>query len=117
MRARPLPPALVQAAELPAANRDEVLAVTKGEQAALLIDARAPAFYRLGHIPGALNLSRKSFEEDYARLQRELKPGLRLIVYCSGRECEDSHAVAAALLERGHPNVAVYTGGWEEWSE
>ena len=117
VRAKPLPLLPVRAPTLPTVTREDVLAITRGEQPAILIDARPPVFYRLGHIPGALNLSRKAFEEAYARLKPQLKPGARLIVYCSGNACEDSHAVAAALRERGHPDVAIYTGGWEEWSE
>jgi rhodanese-related sulfurtransferase len=84
----------------------------------LVLDARAKPFYAAGHVPGALNLSRVAFPEDYQRLQPALEPAKDrpVVVYCSGGDCHDSRLVASALLSLGYTNVRIFTGGWAEWS-
>ncbi len=79
---------------------------------------------RRGHIPGAHNVSAwRILERDSQRYRppeqlRELfAPVLearRVITYCGGGVAASSDAFALHLL--GHPNVAVYDGGFIEWS-
>lgn len=85
---------------------------------ALVLDARAESFYRSGHIPGALNLSRQDFAHDYNRLRPSLEKSKDrlVVVYCSGGECHDSRLVASALLSLGYAQVKIFTGGWAAWS-
>jgi len=85
---------------------------------ALILDARPSVFFENGHVPGALNLARDDFAEDYRRLAGVLQSARDkpIIVYCSGGECHDSRLVANALLTLGFSNVSVFTGGWEAWS-
>ncbi len=87
-------------------------------KSALILDARPAVFFERGHVPGALNLSRDDFANDYRRLAPTLKTAQTrpIIVYCSGGECHDSRLVANALLSLGFNDVSVYAGGWEEWS-
>ena len=81
---------------------------------ALILDAREPAFFEEGHIPRAINLPREEILR--AKTIRELADKSRpVLVYCSGEDCEDSKIVAKALIAMGY-SVAVYAGGWEEWS-
>ena len=84
----------------------------------LILDARPAYFFKQGHVPGALNLSRDDFAADYRRLNPMLKESTDkpVIVYCSGGACHDSKLVANALLSLGFSNVRIYTGGWDEWS-
>jgi rhodanese-related sulfurtransferase len=87
-------------------------------KSAVVLDARPSVFFESGHVPGAFNLARDNFAQDYRRLTGLLhsahdKP---IIVYCSGGECHDSRLVANALLSLGFSNVSVFTGGWEAWS-
>jgi len=79
--------------------------------AAVFIDAREPGFFEEGHIPGAVNLPVSEIKNS-PRVPAD-RP---LIVYCSGGDCEDSGVVARALLKMGFRDVAVFAGGWEEWS-
>jgi rhodanese-related sulfurtransferase len=85
---------------------------------ALILDARPAVFFEQGHVPGALNLARDNFAQDYRRLSVVLKAAGNkpIIVYCSGGECHDSRLVANALVTLGFSNVSVFTGGWEDWS-
>ncbi len=87
-------------------------------RSALILDARPSAFFKAGHVPGALNLARDNFAQDYHHLSGVLKPAedKPVIVYCSGGTCHDSRLVANALLSLGFSDVRVFTGGWEEWS-
>lgn len=81
---------------------------------ALFVDARDSAFFEEGHIPGAVNVSREDILLAKARITSA--KDRRLVVYCSGEDCEDSRAVAKGLCAMGYSNVTVYAGGWEEWS-
>jgi rhodanese-related sulfurtransferase len=85
---------------------------------ALILDARPAPFFIQGHVPGALNLARDDFADDYRRLAGVLKAAREkpIMVYCSGGACHDSRLVANALLTLGFSNVSVFTGGWEVWS-
>jgi len=80
---------------------------------AVFVDAREPDFFEEGHIPGAVNLP-------VSEIKKSLPAGIPsdkfLIVYCSGGDCEDSGVVARALMKMGCRDVAVFAGGWEEWS-
>ncbi len=87
-------------------------------RSALILDARPAVFFERGHVPGALNLSRDDFANDYRHLASTLKAAQAkpIIVYCSGGACHDSRLVANALLSLGFSDVSIYTGGWEEWT-
>jgi rhodanese-related sulfurtransferase len=82
-----------------------------------VLDARAEVFYQMGHVPGALNLPRETFDQGYERIRGRLGKGIPLVVYCSDPGCEDSHLVAKALMRLGYSQVWVYGGGWQEWTE
>jgi rhodanese-related sulfurtransferase len=88
------------------------------ETQGIVIDARSDLFFRAGHVPGALNLSREAFEKDYAALSPVLaaRKGQPIAVYCSGHDCQDSELVAEALIKLGFGDVLVYPEGWEEWT-
>ena len=83
----------------------------------LVIDARAGAFYRLGHVPGALNLPRETFAADYDGQKAALDPRKTdgIAVYCSEEDCPDADLVARALGRLGFRPLWVYRAGWDEW--
>lgn len=89
------------------------------EKQGLVLDARPEVFHRLGHVPGALNLPRDDFENAYTVLKQKLDAdkAQAIVVYCSGDECEDSRLVSKSLRSLGYSNIAIYEGGWNEWSE
>ena len=88
-----------------------------GKPEALILDARPDLFYEVGHIPSALNLSKKDFEHDFNRLLPRLKDSKvkQFIVYCSDTDCDDSKIVAQALARLGFGPVRIFKGGWEVW--
>lgn len=88
-------------------------ALESGE--AVFVDARETAFFELGHIPGAVNLPRSTFQQAFESFSQRVKKDHPLIVYCSESSCVDSSVVAKALVRLGYSKVEIYQGGWEEW--
>ena len=88
------------------------------ENRGIVLDARSGLFFRAGHVPGALNLSREGFEKDYAALRPSLdaRKSQPIAVYCSGPDCQDSELVAKGLVKLGFADVLVYPDGWEQWT-
>jgi rhodanese-related sulfurtransferase len=97
-----------------ASFREVVEMKTKG----IILDARPGIFHQLGHVPGAISISREEFEADYAvhRSALEKDKSLLIAVYCSDSSCEDSQLVADALVKLGYTQVFVFKGGWSEWT-
>jgi 3-mercaptopyruvate sulfurtransferase SseA len=95
---------------------DEMRKISSTHQA-LILDARPDVFYRLGHIPSALSLPRDDFENRYHALASVLQSHRNdvLVVYCSGRDCQDSQMLGDALGHLGYPHVRLFRGGWSDW--
>jgi rhodanese-related sulfurtransferase len=84
----------------------------------IFVDARNDAHYEAGHIPGA-------HQFDYYRPEVYLPAVLaacataeKIVVYCTGGDCEDSELAAILLTQSGVPSerVYIYPGGFAEWS-
>lgn len=84
---------------------------------AVFVDARARDIYDEGHIKGALSLPVNRFDELVPQFMKDHPISTRIVTYCSGRECEDSHKLAQYLLETGYTNVSVFIDGYPEWVE
>ena len=79
---------------------------------------------RRGHIPGACNVSawrilergtqRYRPPDELRQLFVQVLDAERIITYCGGGVAAASDAFVLHLL--GHPNVAIYDGGFIEWS-
>jgi len=89
------------------------------QRKALILDARPEIFHRLGHVPGAVSLSREDFENRYIKLRGILEKDKNqpLVVYCAGSDCEESELVQQALAKLNFTNVAVFRGGWAAWTQ
>lgn len=87
-----------------------------GDPRVILVDVRPDLFFADGHLPGAINFPRERLAKEYAQLKTALTGSTLVVVYCAGHHCEEAEAMAAALTRLGHGNIAVYRGGWEEWS-
>ena len=84
-----------------------------------VLDARPNIFYRIGHVPGALNLPREDFETAYAA-NKALLEGQKtapIAIYCSSEECEDATLVRKALVQLGFTKVSIFEEGWRGWTE
>ena len=90
----------------------------------IILDVRWPEIYDLGHIPGALNFPLNDLEEQEESkddqketLLSKITPEDKILVYCAGVTCHDSHTFASHLMKMGFTHVTVYAGGFEEWEE
>lgn len=83
----------------------------------VVIDARSAEHYGAGHLPGAISVPAIETAKAFAEVQLLLTPDQPLLVYCSGKECDESLTVARFLEEQGYTNVSVFVGGIEEWRE
>jgi rhodanese-related sulfurtransferase len=82
----------------------------------LLLDARSLRDYDAGHIPGAWSLPNEDRETSFASLQGLFNPAQPILIYCSGKECDESFHLCLFFKQQGLTNVALYVGGYLEWS-
>ena len=87
---------------------------------ALIFDARPAFFYSLGHIPGAISLSKNRCDDAIHARETEIKAavaaGKTIVVYCSSSSCPDARTVAIHLSGFGFP-AKIFYGGMDEWRE
>ncbi|HET6980570.1 MAG TPA: rhodanese-like domain-containing protein [Myxococcaceae bacterium] len=90
---------------------------------ALVFDARSPAEFATGHLPGALNVAGKpglppsQYTSDLAPIEKLVR-GHRaqpIILYCNGVYCGRSRRLADDLLAAGFTDVRRYQLGMPIW--
>ncbi|MBX9625496.1 MAG: hypothetical protein K2X82_16945 [Gemmataceae bacterium] len=102
-------------ADVPEIDAAEARALA-GTPAVTFVDARLPADYALGHVPGAVNLPVSAGLAERRAVTAVLPAGGRVVVYCQSRSCAWADTVAADLYHRGHRDVRVFRGGWVGWA-
>ena len=81
----------------------------------VLLEALPEQYFNDWHLPGA-----RHFPHDQARaLAASAVPdkSAEIVVYCASKTCQNSHIAAKQLASLGYGNVAVYSGGKQDWSE
>jgi rhodanese-related sulfurtransferase len=83
----------------------------------LFIDARNDAHFAEGHIPGAVQLDHYHVERYVGKVLEQIPGKLKVVVYCTGGNCEDSEFAAMDLVYSGMAasQLSIYLGGIEEW--
>ncbi len=79
----------------------------------LIIDTRPDYKYRLGHLPGAVNIPLPELEPDDSRIT----PDKHIVVYGDGPRNTLSHAAAKKLLTSAKLVVYDFRGGYELWTK
>ncbi len=84
----------------------------------VFVDARDERHYLEGHIPGAYQFDRYYPEKYLPAVLPACLNAAKVVVYCTGENCEDSEFAAVALKEAGVPQerLFVFAGGMTEWS-
>jgi rhodanese-related sulfurtransferase len=84
----------------------------------IFVDVRNDALYQAGHIPGAHQLDYYRPEAYLPEVLGACATAQKIVVYCTGGDCEDSELAAHLLIQAGVPreNIIVYFGGFTEWS-
>jgi len=77
----------------------------------VLLDVRSPELFRVGHLPGAVNLPHARIT---ARSLEAYPPQTLFVVYCDGPHCNGADRAAIRLAELGRP-VKKMIGGVTGW--
>ena len=83
-------------------------AIRDGDADFVLLDARSPAAYAAGHLPGALSLPHATIDAAAA----SALPDRPLVVYCWGPGCNAAHKAGLALARHGRAAKEML-GGYE----
>jgi rhodanese-related sulfurtransferase len=85
----------------------------------VFVDARNPAEYGDGHIPGSCELDPYHPEQRLADVLARCQAADQVVVYCDGGDCEDADSTAILLRDAGvaKQKLLVYGGGYTEWRE
>ncbi|MBI5386279.1 MAG: hypothetical protein HZA90_16540 [Verrucomicrobia bacterium] len=106
---------------LQVATSNEVLEVFRDPRyphdLVVIVDARDEDNFKQGHIPGAVLFNHYYLEKHLPVLQL-CQIAEKIVVYCSGGDCDDSEHAAVTLRETGvsKEKLWVYPGGMAEWS-
>lgn len=88
----------------------DVQAMQAGGTSFALIDVREGSEWQLGHVPGAIHLSRGTLE---GAIESRVPRSAEVVLYCaSGNR---SALAAATLQEMGYARVASMAGGIKGW--
>ncbi|MBI9090352.1 MAG: rhodanese-like domain-containing protein [Desulfobacterium sp.] len=96
-------------------NDVDAMAGIMKSQGCTVVDVRVKEVFDQGRLPGAISLPLAEFDEVVGDFFMAHPPEACVVVYCSGRECLDSHRFAERLLEFGYMNVRVFSGGFPDW--
>jgi rhodanese-related sulfurtransferase len=85
----------------------------------IFVDARDEDHYQEGHIPGAYELDPYHPEKELGTVLPICQAAEKVVVYCTGGDCEDSDTAAILLRDGGVPaqKLFVYGGGFTEWED
>lgn len=81
----------------------------------LLFEALDKKYFDHGHLPTARMLP--PAEVDAVVDATVASKAAPIVIYCASDTCQNSHEAAAQLATRGFENIAVYTGGKQDWSD
>jgi len=83
----------------------------------VFVDARSREDYAEGHVMGAVSFPTSLFDEHIEKFIEKYPLSTRIVTYCSGRECEDSHTLARYFLEEGYSHVRIFIDGYPGWEQ
>ncbi len=86
-------------------------------EAYMFIDARNADHYAEGHIPGAHQFDHYYAHQHVDTLLPLIQTSMKVVVYCTGGNCEDSEFATTVLTQFGvDPSLLhIYVGGIEDW--
>jgi len=83
----------------------------------IVFDARSAVDYEAGHLPGALSWPASDIEAKADLYLPVLHADQPVLVYCSGRACDESLHLAKFLKAQGLQQVSLFAGGYSEWKK
>jgi len=101
--------------KVPEITLNELSHVVK-DRSAILLDARRARDFNKGSIEGARNLPVDSTLSERREELVGIRRDDRLILFCQSIACPYGDKVASFLKFNGYTNLAIYRGGYREWS-
>jgi rhodanese-related sulfurtransferase/predicted double-glycine peptidase len=86
------------------------------EKKTTIIDARFAEDYHFSAMPNAINIPVHSALEHRQKALRGIALRQPIVVYCQSSSCDFSDEIAKFLKFNGFTNVAIYRGGFRDWS-
>ena len=86
----------------------------------LFIDARDPEDFEVNRVKGSINIAYdylpdENYEQYFTELEGRIPHDTRIVIYCSGSECELSLYMGRDLVLYGYQDVKIFYGGWNDW--
>jgi rhodanese-related sulfurtransferase len=82
----------------------------------VLVDAREPAAFEAGHIPGAISLPFTQLNQLIGKFTKAYARSQPLVIYCASNQCPVARAEGSVLMEQfGYTSVREMPGGYAEW--
>lgn len=82
-----------------------------------MIDARLADDFIAGHLPDAISIPVSATDSQINAALAAVDKSARIIVYCESPGCTYSRQIATALYAGGYRHLAIYPGGWQQWSQ
>ncbi len=83
----------------------------------VFVDARHFDAYKDGFIKGAISLSVYDYDALIDAFISKYSFDQKIVTYCSGRECDESHMLATNLQEEGFVDIRVFIDGFPAWEK
>lgn len=107
-------PAWVKDGNVAAVSTEYVKKLVDTGGKAVIVDSRPKARkYDKGHIPGALSIPDREFDQHVAQLPAD--KATPLVFYCGGYKCTLSGKSAKKAMDLGYTNVKTYSAGFPAW--
>lgn len=81
----------------------------------VFVDSRHPIEYGKGHIKGAVNVPNEFFMDYLDGFLNDYPPETILVVYCDGKNCEQSRQLGEELGFAGYTVVYYMEPSWLAW--
>lgn len=83
----------------------------------MVIDARFPEDYRVGHIHNAINIPVDATDAQLGEVCHDWDRRRPLLLYCQSNKCQYAEKVAKRLVMQGFSDIRLFPGGWKEWQQ
>ena len=87
------------------------------ERGWVVFDARLLKEYDAGHLPGALSFPYAQRDEAFQEWASILNSEQKVLVYCSGKLCDDGLHLAVFLRDMGIKDVVLFVDGLDGWKK
>lgn len=81
----------------------------------VFVDSRHPVEYAKGHIKDAVSFPYEEFGEHIGLFLDAYPPNTVIIVYCDGKNCEQSELLGQELVFAGYETVYYMQPNWLSW--